>query len=136
VAWNDSSDKGVKYFSGAGTYTTTVQASPEWLKKGSTVWIDLGDVKNLAVVTVNGKALGTVWHAPYRVDATSALKAGNNQVTVTVINGWVNRIIGDLQPDATTKYTFSTLKAYKPDTPLLPSGLLGPVAIVREDAGK
>jgi hypothetical protein len=135
VAWNDSSDKGVKYFSGAGTYTATVQASPEWLKKRSTLWIDLGDVKNLAVVTVNGKPLGTVWHAPYRVDATSALKAGANQVTVTVMNAWVNRIIGDLQPDSTTKYTFSTLKAYKADTPLLPSGLLGPVAIVREDAG-
>jgi hypothetical protein len=133
--WNSSNDKGVKYFSGAGTYTTTVQASPDWLKKGSTVWIDLGDVKNLAVVTVNGKPLGTVWHAPYRVDATSALKSGDNQVTVTVINAWVNRLIGDLQPDATTKYTFSTLKAYKADTPLLPSGLLGPVAIVREDAG-
>ena len=132
MAWNDSADKGVKYFSGAGTYTTTVQASPEWLKKGSTLWIDLGDVKNLAVVTVNGKPLGTVWHAPYRVDATSALKAGANQVTVTVINAWVNRLIGDLQPDATTKYTFSTWKAYKADTPLLPSGLLGPVAIVQE----
>ena len=132
MAWNDSADKGVKYFSGAGTYTTTVQASREWLKKGSTLWIDLGDVKNIAVVSVNGKPLGTVWHAPYRVDATSALKAGANQVTVTVINAWVNRLIGDLQPDATTKYTFSTWKAYKADTPLLPSGLLGPVAIVQE----
>jgi hypothetical protein len=132
VAWNDSGDQGVKYFSGAGTYTTTLQAPPEWLKKGSTLWIDLGNVKNIGVVSVNGKPLGTVWHAPYRVDATSALKAGTNQVTVTVINAWVNRLIGDLQPDATTKYTFSTWKAYKADTPLLPSGLLGPVAIVQE----
>jgi hypothetical protein len=135
MPWNDSGDKGVKYFSGAGTYTTTVQASPEWLKKGSTLWIDLGDVKNLAVVSVNGTPLGTVWHAPYRVDATSAFKAGANQVTVTVMNAWVNRLIGDLQPDTTTKYTFSTWKAYKADTPLLSSGLLGPVAIVREDGG-
>jgi hypothetical protein len=69
------------------------------------------------------------------VDATSALKAGANQVTVTVVNAWVNRLIGDLQPDATTKYTFSTWKAYKADTPLLPSGLLGPVSVVLEEAG-
>ena len=73
-----------------------------------------------------------VWHAPYRVDATAALKPGANQVTVTVTNVWVNRLIGDLQPDATNKYTFSTWKAYKADTPLLPCGLLGPVAIVEE----
>ena len=132
MPWNDSSDKGVKYFSGMGTYTKTIQASPGWFKKGATLWLDLGDVKNLAVVTVNGKQLGTVWHAPYRVDATAALKPGANEVTITVINAWVNRLIGDLQPDTTTKYTFSTWKAYKADTPLLPSGLLGPVAIVEQ----
>jgi hypothetical protein len=51
------------------------------------------------------------------------------------MNAWVNRLIGDLQPDTTTKYTFSTWKAYKADTPLLPSGLLGPVAIVLEAGG-
>ena len=89
-------------------------------------------MKNLAVVTVNGKSLGTVWHAPYRVDATAALKPGANEVTVKVTNAWVNRLIGDLQPDTTTKYTFSTWTAYKAETALLPSGLLGPVAIVEE----
>ncbi len=132
ISWPDSSDKGVKYFSGTGTYTETIQASADWFKKGTALWIDLGDVKNLAIVTVNGKDLGTVWHAPYRVDATAALKPGANEITVKVINGWVNRLIGDLQPDASAKYTFSTWKAYKPDSPLLPSGLLGPVAILRE----
>jgi len=132
IPWNGSSDKGVKYFSGAGTYTKTIQASSDWFTKGGTLWIDLGDVKNLAVVTVNGKELGTVWHAPYRVDATGALKPGSNEVSVKVINSWVNRLIGDKQPDASTKYTFSTWNTYKADTPLLPSGLLGPVAIVRQ----
>ena len=132
ISWNESSDKGVKYFSGTGTYTKTVQASPDWFKKGSTLWIDLGDVKNIAIVTVNGKELGTVWHAPYRIDASSALKPGANELSVKVINAWVNRLIGDLQPDATTKYTFAAWKAYKADSPLLPSGLLGPVAILEE----
>ena len=132
IAWNDSSDNGVKYFSGVGTYTKTVQAPAEWFKKGATLSLDLGDVKNLAVVTVNGKDVGTVWHKPYRVDVTGALKPGANQISVKVINAWVNRIIGDKQSDAATKYTFTTWPAYKADTPLLPSGLLGPVSLVRQ----
>jgi hypothetical protein len=134
IAWNESSDKGVKYFSGIGTYTKTIQASPDWFKKGATLWIDLGDVKNMAVVTVNGKEMGTVWHTPYRVDATTALKPGANEVSVQVINAWVNRLIGDQQPDATAKYTFAAWKAYKADSPLLPSGLIGPVSIVQESS--
>ncbi len=60
---------------------------------------------------MNGKSLGIVWHAPYRMDVTSALKPGANQVTIKVINAWVNRLIGDQQPDATTKYTFADVKA-------------------------
>ena len=129
ASWNDSSDAGVKYFSGTGTYTTSVQASADWFKPGTKLWINLGDVKNLAEVTVNGKSLGQVWHAPYRVDATSALKPGANQVTIKVTNAWVNRLIGDQQPDAKTKYTFADVKPYKAKSPLLPSGLMGPVAI-------
>ncbi len=128
ISWSDSTDAGVKYFSGIGTYTKTIQAPADWFKSGAKLWIDLGDVKNLAVVTVNGKQLGTVWHAPYRVDATSALKPGANEVSIQVINAWVNRLIGDQQPGA-TKYTFADVKPYKANSPLLPSGLLGPVVI-------
>jgi hypothetical protein len=131
VSWSESADPGIKYFSGEGTYTNTIQASADWFAKGSHLWIDLGDVKNLAEVTVNGKSLGVVWHAPYRVDATAALKPGANEVSVKVVNAWVNRLIGDEQPGA-TKYTFADVKPYKVNSPLLPSGLLGPVAVVRE----
>ena len=130
--WSHSDNPGVKYFSGIGTYTKTVQASPDWFKKGSRLWLDLGDVKNLAVVTINGKNLGETWHEPYRVDVTSALKPGANEVTIKVVNAWVNRLIGDQQPEA-TKYTFADVKPYKASSPLLPSGLLGPVTVVRED---
>jgi hypothetical protein len=133
ASWSDNTDKGVKYFSGTGTYTNTVNAPADWFKKGAHLWIDLGDVKNLAEVTVNGKDLGIVWHAPYRVDVTSALKPGSNQVVVKVTNAWVNRLIGDQQPDATTKYTFADVKPYRANSPLLPSGLLGPVAVVRAE---
>ncbi|WP_114211067.1 glycosyl hydrolase [Acidisarcina polymorpha] len=128
ASWSESSNDGVKYFSGNGTYTQTVNASADWFKPGAQLWIDLGDVKNLAVVTVNGKQLGTVWHAPYRVDATSALKPGANQISIQVTNAWVNRLIGDQQPNA-QKYTFTVIHPYKANSPLLASGLLGPVRI-------
>ncbi|MGA2729075.1 MAG: glycosyl hydrolase [Terracidiphilus sp.] len=131
VSWSDNADPGIKYFSGEGTYANTIQAPSDWFRKGSHLWIDLGDVKNLAEVTVNGKSLGVVWHAPYRVDVTTALKPGTNEISVKVVNAWVNRLIGDEQPGA-TKYTFADVKPYKANSPLLPSGLLGPVAVVRE----
>ncbi len=131
--WSQNADPGVKYFSGAGTYMKTVQAPPEWFGKGARLWIDLGDVRNLAVVTVNGRELGETWHAPWRVDATSALRPGSNELTIKVVNAWVNRLIGDQQPGATT-YTFADVKPYKANSPLQPSGLLGPVTIVRGEA--
>ena len=131
--WSRNEDPGVKYFSGVGTYTKSVQASPEWFKKGARMWIDLGDVKNLAVVTVNGKEIGETWHAPYRLDATSALKPGENEITIKVVNAWVNRLIGDEQPGA-AKLTYADVKPYKANSPLVPSGLLGPVTIIRGDS--
>jgi len=129
ASWSDSQDAGVKYFSGVGTYTATVQASSDWFKPGAKLWLNLGDVKNIAEVTVNGKPLGIVWHAPFRVNATGALKPGANEVTIKVTNLWVNRLIGDQQADAKVKYTFADVKPYKAKSPLLPSGLMGPVVI-------
>ena len=126
ASWSDSSDAGVKYFSGVGTYTKTFDAPA--VAKGAQVWIDLGDVKNLAEIVVNGKSLGIVWHAPYRVNVTSALKPGANELVVKVTNAWVNRLIGDEQPGA-TRITFADVKPYRARSPLLPSGLLGPVNI-------
>ena len=132
ASWSDNSDAGVKYYSGTGTYTKTVEAKAEWLKKGSEIWLDLGNVKNLAEVSVNGKNLGVVWHAPYRVNVTGALKPGANQLEIKVVNAWVNRLIGDQQPGATTKYTMADVKPYKANSKLLPSGLIGPVKVVGE----
>ena len=129
TSWSDNADTGVKYFSGIGTYTKTLQAPADWFKNGAALWIDLGDVKNMAEVTVNGKSLGLVWHAPYRVDVTNALKPGANEITIKVTNAWVNRLIGDEQPGVEKKYTFADVKPYKANSPLLPSGLLGPVQV-------
>ena len=132
MSWSDSQDKGVKYFSGTATYSKTIQGSADWFKAGTKLWIDLGDVKNLAEVTVNGKSLGVAWHAPYRIDVTGAMKPGANEITIKVTNAWVNRLIGDQQADATTKYTFADVKPYKANSALLPSGLLGPVQLYSE----
>ncbi len=129
ASWGDNADAGVKYFSGTGSYSRTLEAQADWFKVGARLWIDLGEVKNLAEVVVNGRSLGTIWHSPYRVDATAALKPGANTVVVKVTNAWVNRLIGDQQPGATEKYTFTAVKPYKADSPLLPSGLLGPVRV-------
>ena len=128
ASWSDNSDAGVKYFSGTGTYTKTIDAPESWFANGAHVWIDLGDVKNLARVSVNGKSLGVVWHTPYRIELTPALKPGGNELTVKVTNAWVNRMIGDQQPGA-AKYTFTAVKPYRANSPLLPSGLLGPVTL-------
>ena len=127
--WDESSDAGIKYFSGVGTYTKTIDAPAAWLSGHAQLWLDLGDVKNLAEVEINGKPLGVVWHAPYRIDATGALKAGRNEITIKVVNSWVNRLIGDEQPGA-TKITFADVKPYKANSPLQPSGLQGPVKLV------
>jgi hypothetical protein len=131
TSWSDSSDEGVKYFSGKGTYTKTIDATADWSAKGAHVWLDLGDVKNLAEVSVNGKPLGIVWKTPYRVDITPALKPGKNAVEIKVTNAWVNRIIGDRQPNVTKTYTFTSPKFYKADSKLVASGLLGPVKVIR-----
>jgi len=121
----------VKYFSGIGTYTKTVDASPGWFKPGASLWLDLGDVKNLAEISIDGALLGVAWHAPYRIEVTKALKPGNNVVTIKVINTWVNRLIGDQQPNA-AKIAFADVAPYSATSPLMLSGLLGPVHILRE----
>jgi len=130
-SWHNHADAGVKYFSGTGTYTKTIQAPASWFRAGAKLWLDLGDVKNIAEVAVNGKPLGILWKAPFRVDVTSALKAGANTLEIKVTNLWVNRLIGDQQPDVTKKYTYTAQQFYRADSPLLPSGLLGPVQFLR-----
>jgi len=127
ASWTESADNGVKYFSGIATYTKTIQGSADWLKPGAEVWLDLGDVRNIAEVAVNGKPVAAAWRRPFRVNLTGALKAGANTLEVKVANVWVNRIIGDQQPGATK---ITTVQSYRADSPLLPSGVLGPVRLV------
>lgn len=130
TSWSDNSNDGVKYFSGTATYSKTIQVPADALTPGSHLWLDLGEVKDLAEVAVNGKYLGILWKTPYKVEITSALQPGVNQIVIQVTNLWVNRMIGDQQPWSLKKYTFADFTPYKADSPLLPSGLLGPVRMI------
>ncbi|HVS71798.1 MAG TPA: glycosyl hydrolase, partial [Phycisphaerae bacterium] len=94
-SWTANSEPGIKYFSGTGTYTKTLSAPQDWFKNGTRVWLDLGTVRDLAQVSVNGKELPLLWKPPFRVDVTDALKPGDNQLDVKVTNEWSNRIAGD-----------------------------------------
>jgi hypothetical protein len=96
-----NADPGVKYFSGTATYSRTIEVPGAALGKDRRVYLDLGRVEVLAHVIVNGKDLGTVWKAPYRVDITDVVHAGANQVSVAVTDLWPNRMIGDAhKPEA------------------------------------
>jgi hypothetical protein len=132
TAWNENAEPGVKYFSGTGSYTNTINAPAEWVNEGTQLWLDLGSVKNLAEVTINGQSLGIVWKTPFRVNITEALKQGENTLEIKVTNLWVNRLIGDQQPGITKKITYTTMPFYRANSPLLPSGLLGPVRIISQ----
>jgi hypothetical protein len=129
TSWSDSSIDGVKYFSGTATYSKTIQIPESALAPGAHLWLDLGEVRDVAEVAVNGKYVGVLWKTPFKVDITGALKPGSNQLAIVVTNLWVNRLIGDQQSYAVKKYTFTDFAPYKADSPLLPSGLLGPVRI-------
>jgi hypothetical protein len=132
ISWTESADDGVKYFSGTATYSKDIVAKAAWLKPGAKVILDLGQVKEIAEVSVNGKAaVGILWKLPYRADVTSLLKPGENKIEIKVTNLWPNRIIGDQQPNAKKQYAWLDYRPFKADTPLLPSGLLGPVKLLK-----
>jgi hypothetical protein len=126
ISWPTHAEAGIKYFSGTASYQNTFSIPA--LVKGAKYELDLGDVKNLAEVFVNGQNMGIVWKKPFKADISAALKAGVNTVEIKVTNLWVNRLIGDAQPGA-VKTTFTTMPFYQANGTLLPSGLLGPVVL-------
>ena len=151
ISWTDHPDSGVKYFSGTAEYTKAFNWDAKLQKDERTV-LDLGDLKNIAEVTLNGKSLGLLWKPPFRVDATGALRAGKNTLSVKVTNLWPNRLIGDEQlpedrewdgiklkewpkwvlegkPSPTGRFTFTTWHHWTKDDEPLPSGLFGPVLV-------
>jgi hypothetical protein len=153
ISWPDHADHGVKYFSGCATYLKSLDLTPALLGPGRELYLDLGKVAVMAEVKLNGKDLGILWKAPYRVNITAAAQVGSNQLEVKVVNLWINRQIGDEQlpedsdrnPNGTLKswppwlqagqrsptgrYAFTSWRLWKKSDPLVESGLLGPVTV-------
>ena len=127
---SEAQDNDIKYFSGTTTYANTLTLTKKQLRDTGKLKLKLGDVKNLAEVIVNGKSMGVVWKTPFEVDVTDALVVGANVIQIKVVNTWVNRLIGDSQPEVTAKTTYTTFPYYNALSPLQPAGLLGPVEIV------
>ncbi len=153
AGWNESDDPALRYFSGRGVYEKTVRLPSD--ARGAT--LDLGDVREIANVAVNGRFLACLWEAPYRVKLPDDLREGDTVVlTVEVVNTWPNRMIGDAKARAagaaepqhpqwrapqwvidgrsdsgTGIYTWASwLSGWKADDEPLPSGLLGPVRLL------
>lgn len=157
ISLHKHQDDGVRYFSGTATYKTNFILPSNLDNKR--VYLDLGRVENIAEVKINGKNLGILWKPPYRLDVTDSVKIGNNELEVQVTNVWVNRLIGDEQLPAEYEYggsmgfmggairelpewyrqglpkppgkrvTFTTWHLYEKDSPLVESGLIGPVLL-------
>lgn len=126
ASYTSSSDEGIKYFSGTAIYTKDFDFQPE---EGGSYRMDLGDVKNIARVVLNGHDLGLVWKTPYTVDISGAVRKGSNHLEIRVINSWANRLIGDEKPGVRERITYTAVKFYQASDNPIPSGLLGPVTI-------
>jgi hypothetical protein len=155
--WSLRPEPGIKYYSGTAVYRKTFDMASPVPAGGVRLWLDLGGVKNIAAVRLNGRDLGVVWCDPWRVEITEAIRRKGNRLEVRVANLWPNRLIGDERepPDAeyapggnlvrwpewllegrprpsSGRLAFSTWKHFDADSPLLPSGLLGPVKVLEE----
>ena len=147
--WSERTEDGIRYYSGIAVYTKSFDL-PEHaeITENFEYFLDLGKLKNMGRIKLNGKDLGIIWTAPWQVDITDVLKRKGNHLKVEVANLWINRLIGDeVQPwdgvkdgkwpewllngtkRESKRYTFTTHRFYKKDDPLAESGLMGPVSI-------
>jgi hypothetical protein len=124
VGWPSHPDPAVRHFAGSATYETTID-----VPRGTRVTLDLGEVFNFAEVSLDGKRVGPVlWKPPFRVELGSPTP-GKHTLSVRVTNMWPNRLIGDLNLPEAERVTWTTHNTYKKDSPLQPSGLVGPVGL-------
>jgi hypothetical protein len=128
--WSLREEPGIKYYSGTATYQKTFDLPTPGIKPGERLFLDLGDVRQLAEVRLNSKNLGIVWSPPFRVDITSVAKASGNQLEIDVVNFWPNRVIGDQFLPVEKRFTRTNIRKLTRQTPLMDSGLLGPVRLL------
>ena len=127
VSWTDVAEDGIKYFSGTATYQKQFDAPADLLAKGGRIELDLGRIRNVAEVELNGQSLGILWKPPFRCDLTRAIRPGKNDLVVKITNLWNNRLAGDQKLPKEKRVTRITQKANFDK--LLESGLLGPVEL-------
>jgi hypothetical protein len=128
--WSKRPEAGIRHYSGHVTYRKTFELSAAQVgRAGSRLTLDLGDVRNLATVRVNGRELAALWIAPWQVDITAAVKAGRNTLEIDLVNTWHNRLVGDAGLPADQRRTFLTAQTVGSNAALMPAGLLGPVTL-------
>lgn len=126
-SWTESENDAIRYYSGTAVYENTLMVKKQPIGK---TYLDLGKVMVMARVYVNDTYAGGVWTNPYRVEVSNLLKRGKNTVRVEVVNNWQNRLIGDQQLPEEERPTWTSVNTWDADSPLQPSGLLGPVTLV------
>ena len=126
-SWTEWSNSGVRYFSGSALYRSQIKLTAEQLQKP--LWLEMGEVREIATVRVNGNVAGTSWRPPYALRIDRQLHEGVNTIEIEVANLWPNRLIGDLQNAAEKHYTHTNICTYRKDSPLEPSGILRPVSV-------
>jgi hypothetical protein len=128
---SDSTNPGVKYFSGTATYNKTFEWKPasQVGNQKAEIWLDLGEVQVMARIKLNGHDLGVLWKPPFCVNVSGLLKNGQNKLEIRVANLWPNRMIGDAALPIAERLTWSSYEPFTKDSPLPKSGLLGPVII-------
>ena len=152
--WSKHPQAGIRYYSGTAVYRKTFTLPESAFRTPhSPFQLDLGKVAVMATVKLNGQDLGLLWKPPFRLEVTDTLKPGENTLEVKVVNLWINRQIGDEQlpedsqrnqdgtlkqwpqwvqegkPSPTGRFTFTSWRLWKKESPLQESGLLGPVTI-------
>lgn len=127
-SWTDSAEEGIKYFSGTASYQKSLDIAAGKTGPGRHVYVDLGGLREVGEVVLNGQPLGIVWKAPFRVDLTPAARAGKNELIVNITNLWINRLVGDTLTKG-KRYTRSNIDRGE-GWGELPSGLLGPVKLL------
>ncbi len=132
VSWTEL--PGLAHYSGRGLYTVEFEAEPHVASRGQEVWLELGDVREIAEVALNGSAVGVTWKRPHAIEIGKALRPGRNCLEVVVTNLLINRVLGQPDPDYTelnARYgaRFGPPREKELAQPV-PSGLLGPVRLV------
>ena len=129
--WAANADSSIRYYSGTASYTQKFNYHST--EKNKTVWLNIGEVKNLAEVFVNGVSCGVIWTPPFRVDVSKALKEGENTLKIDVVNTWNNRMVGDSRLSPEKRIT-STMYPFRMEgKSLLAAGLMGPVVLESQE---